>query len=105
MTVVAVEAHLPHYAATVGEVEEELAVEERACRRWLAAARALAGESKLSVTEEIRTGPVARQVAGSAAHRHADLVIVGGRSHGLPRWGRPARRLIQTAPCAVLVVR
>jgi hypothetical protein len=28
---VAVEAHLPHYAATVGEVDEELAVEEQAC--------------------------------------------------------------------------
>lgn len=38
LVAVAVEAHLPHCGATVGEVADEHQVEERACHRWLTAA-------------------------------------------------------------------
>ena len=40
----AVEAHLPHYPATVGEVEEELQAEDIAERRWLTEAVAYAAD-------------------------------------------------------------
>ncbi|MET8405373.1 universal stress protein [Streptomyces sp900116325] len=93
LIVVAVEARLPHYAATVGEVECELAAEERACRRWLAAARALADDSGLTVTEEVRAGPVAREVARAATAFRADLIVVGRRPRRLPLTGRTVRRL------------
>jgi nucleotide-binding universal stress UspA family protein len=56
VTAVAVEAHLPHYGATVGEVEEERLVEEQAARRWLAAALAYADEHGVTLATEIRAG-------------------------------------------------
>jgi nucleotide-binding universal stress UspA family protein len=78
---VAVEAHLPHYGATVGEVDEELAVEERACRRWLKAAEAYAAEQNTVIDTEIRAGHVAQQLVRAAEAHHADLLVMGASSH------------------------
>jgi hypothetical protein len=62
VTAVAVEAHLPHYGATVGEVEEERLVEEQAARRWLAAALAYADEHGVTLATEIRAGHPAQEL-------------------------------------------
>lgn len=40
----AVEAHLPHYGATVGEYEEEREFEARRCQHWLQTASAIAAQ-------------------------------------------------------------
>lgn len=53
---VAVQAHLPHYGATVGEVEEERSVEEQTCQRWLRAADAYADEHGVTLHTAIRAG-------------------------------------------------
>jgi nucleotide-binding universal stress UspA family protein len=52
----AIEAHLPHYAATVGEVEEELRVEERECTRWLKEAAAYADSQGAALQAQVRAG-------------------------------------------------
>lgn len=44
VTVLTVEAHLPHYAATVGEMDEERRREEQQAHRVLTEASALAAE-------------------------------------------------------------
>jgi len=108
MTVVAVEGHLPHYGATVGEVEEEQAVEEQACRRWLTAAKALANEHGVEPRTEIRAGHPAQEIIHAADAHHADLLVIGHSGHSAV-WGRlvgtTAERVGRHSHCSVLIVR
>jgi nucleotide-binding universal stress UspA family protein len=106
ITVVVV-AHLPHHAATMGEVEEEM-VEERAFRPWLAAARAFADEYGVQVTVEIRAGPAARELVRAAEKVHADLIVLGRRGRRVlwvPHLRSTARQVSRRASCPVLIVR
>ncbi len=104
----AVEAHLPHYGATLGGVEEELAVEEEACHRWLAAARANALEQGAELRGEVRAGHPAQELVRAAECHRADLIVVGYSWHSSV-WGRllgaTAERISRHAPCSVLIVR
>jgi nucleotide-binding universal stress UspA family protein len=109
LTIVVVEAHPPHHAATMGEVEEEMVVGERAFRpSWLAAARACADEYGVQVTVEIGAGPAARELVRAAEKVHADLIVLGHRGHRVP-WvphlRSTARQVSRRASCPVLVVR
>jgi nucleotide-binding universal stress UspA family protein len=52
----AIEAHLPHYGATVGEVEEERRFEEQACTQLLEEASSYAAGHGVAVQAEIRAG-------------------------------------------------
>jgi nucleotide-binding universal stress UspA family protein len=104
---VVVEAHLPHRPATMGEVEEEMAVGERVIRPWLAAARAFADEYGVQVTVEIRAGPVARELVRAAEKVHADLIVLGRcgrRVPWVPHLRSTARQVSRRASCPVLVV-
>lgn len=108
LTAVAVEAHLPHYAATVGEVDEEHAVEEQACKRWLTAATAYADEHQLPIATEIRAGHPAQELIHAATAHDADLLVIGHSGHSAV-WGRfvgtTAEKVSRHAPCSVLIVR
>ena len=60
------------------------------------------------ITDEIATGPVARTIAGSAADRGADFIVMGthgrtGLAHVLV--GSVAEQVIRVAGCPVLTVR
>ena len=104
----AVEAHLPHYGATVGEVDEERAFEEKACRRWLAAASAYAGEQGVELRTEIRAGHPAQELIHAADAHHANLLVIGHSGHSAV-WGRlvgtTAERVARHAHCSILIVR
>lgn len=106
MVAVAVEAHLPHYAATVGEVDEERAVEEQACRRWLAAASAAADERGVALRTETRAGHPAQELVRAAAAHNADLVVLGRSGHAAI-WGRfigtTAKKVARHVECSVLI--
>ncbi|MDX6347971.1 MAG: hypothetical protein QOF84_2761 [Streptomyces sp.] len=105
---VMVVAHLPHHAATMGEVEEEIVAEERASRSWLAAARAIADECGVQVTVEILAGPAARELVRAAEKVHADLIVLGRRGHRgpwAPHLRSTARQVSRRASCPVLIVR
>lgn len=105
---VAVEAHLPHYGATIGEVEEERAVEEQTCRRWLTTAQATADEHNIQLHTEIRAGRPAHELVQAAQAHHADLLILGRSGHSAI-WGRfigtTAEKAARHAECSVLIVR
>lgn len=104
----AIEAHLPHYAATVGEVQEELRFEERACARLLMEASAYAAEQGVPMRTEIRAGRPAQEIVRSARDHGADLVVIG--HSGLAGvWGlllgATAEKVSRHAACSILIVR
>lgn len=108
LTAVAVEAHLPHYAATIGEVQEEQAVEEQQCQRWLKAAAAYASEQDITITTQVIAGHPAEQLIRYARSCQADLLILGHPSHS-SLWSRIAgttagKLATGHAPCPVLIV-
>jgi nucleotide-binding universal stress UspA family protein len=78
----AIEAHLPHYGATVGEVEEERRFEEQACARLLKEASAYPAEQGVTMRTEIRAGHPAQEIVQAARDHGADLVVVGHRPLG-----------------------
>jgi nucleotide-binding universal stress UspA family protein len=104
----AIEAHLPHYGATVGEVEEERQFEEQACARWLEEASAYADERGVAMQADIRAGHPAQEVVRAAHDQGADLIVVGHRGHS-GVWGRfvggTAEKVSRHAACSVLIVR
>ncbi|MCA1702512.1 MAG: universal stress protein [Actinobacteria bacterium] len=105
---VAVQAHLPHYGATVGEVEEERVVEEQTCRRWLTTAHATADEHGITLRTEIRAGHPAQELVRAVQAHNADLLIIGHSGHSAI-WGRfigtTADKAAHHANCSVLIVR
>jgi len=106
LTAVAVEAHLPHYGATVGEVEEERAVEEQACQRWLRAAEAYADEHGVQIHAVIRAGHPAQELLHAVDKHEAELLIMGHSGHSAV-WGRflgsTVDRVSHHANCSVLI--
>ena len=105
---VAVEEHLPAYAATVGEVDDELRFENGYFRRVEATATRVARERGVPLSFEIRRGHAADQLVRAAADRHADLLVVGHAGHSRLHaflLGSTADRVVEHAPCPVLVVR
>lgn len=73
--------------ATLGEVREEHERRQRACRLWLRAAEAFAGEHGVLLQTDIRSGSFAQQLTRAAVTHRADLVVIGRRNHpGL--WSR-----------------
>ena len=68
----------------------------------------LANESRVAVTCEVRTGEPAAQIVASAKDHAVDLVVIGHRGHNpLAQMflGSVARRVLDAAPCPVLIVR
>jgi nucleotide-binding universal stress UspA family protein len=104
----AIEAHLPHYGATVGEVEEEREVEEQTCKILIAEAVALADAHGVALHGLICAGHPAQQIVQAAADQHADLIVVGHSGHS-GVWGRflgsTAEKVSRHAEASVLIVR
>lgn len=103
-----VENHLPHFAATIGEVEEAQALEDRAAQQWLVAASARAAQAGLSLHSEIRAGHVVRTLLDFLEEEAFDVVVLGhtGQSEV---WnalaGSTAERVSRHAPCTVIIAR
>jgi nucleotide-binding universal stress UspA family protein len=85
-------------AVAVTEIAED-AIRARADR--------IASEYGIYVACKVRTGEVAAQIIATARQHASDLLVVGHASRSrLARAfvGSTARRIVETAPCAVLVV-
>jgi nucleotide-binding universal stress UspA family protein len=106
LTTVAIEAHLPHYGATVGEVDEERAVEDQTCRRWLSAAEATADEHGVKLRTEVRAGHPAQELVHAAEAHRADLLVLGRSGHSAI-WdrfiGTTAEKAARHVQCSVLI--
>jgi nucleotide-binding universal stress UspA family protein len=62
----------------------------------------------VAVMCEVRAGDPATEIVASAREHAIDLIVVGHRGHNRLVWlvlGSVARKVLQAAPCPVLVVR
>ncbi|MBI4498098.1 MAG: universal stress protein [Chloroflexi bacterium] len=103
-----VEEHLPHYAATVGEVEEAKEEQDTFFGQVMAEAQRVAADHGVGLTTEVRAGNAAQQIVQAAREGNVDLVVLGARGHSIIRdflLGTTTDRVTHHAPCSVLVVR
>jgi len=105
----AVEEHLPRFAATVGEVDEFLEEKAAYFERLMAEATTLAGEQGVALETEVLPGNAARALVGRAKQLGCNLIVLGhaGHTHGV--WGNllgsTADKVVDHAHCDVLIVR
>ena len=103
-----VEEHLPHYAATVGEVVEAKEEKNAFFAHVLDEARHAAAEQNVQLSTEVRAGNAAQQIVQLAREGGFDLIVLGASGHSLIRdflLGTTTDRVTHHAPCSVLVVR
>lgn len=108
ITVLSVEEHLPHYPATVGEVQEEKEQENNYFAQIHTQAVSLAREQGLDVTTETLIGHAAHTIVRYVEEQEFDLIALGHSGHS-GVWGMllgsTTARVVDHAPCDVLVVR
>jgi len=105
---IGVEERLPYYAATLGEVQEAKAQANAFFQEVMASAQLLAAEYGLALTTEVRAGNAAQQIIEAARLGGFDLIVLGARGHGFLQHfllGSTTDRVVDHAPCSVLVVR
>jgi nucleotide-binding universal stress UspA family protein len=104
----AVEDHLPRYAATVGEMEDARAEKDAFFKAVMDEARNYAAEHEVPLTTEVIVGHAAQQIVQRARQLGADLVAIGQSGHSSV-WGNllgtTAHKVSHHAPCDVLIVR
>jgi len=108
ITALSIEEHLPRYAATVGEVQEEKEQENAYFAQLHAQAVALAREQGLDIKTETLVGHAAQTIVRYAEEQEFDLIAIGHSGHS-GVWGvllgSTTARVVDQAPCDVLVVR
>jgi nucleotide-binding universal stress UspA family protein len=105
---ICVEEHLPHYAATVGEVLEEKSEEDSYFGALAKEAKAEAATAGMALQVTITPGHEVETVVRYAIDNHFDLLVIGfmGHSRVLGRiMGGSASNLTRLSPCTVLVVK
>ncbi len=105
---ICVEEHLPHYAATVGEVLEEKAEEDSYFGRIVREATEAAAAQGVELRSLVTPGHEVETTIQYIEAQGMDLLIIGfmGHSRVLGRiMGGSAANLTRLAPCSVLVVK
>lgn len=104
----AVEERLPHFVATVGEMEEEKELANQYYGHHLAAAGEQAAKAGIELRTMLRAGHPARVIVDVAKEGDFDLVVLGHSRH-FEVWamflGATAEKVSHHAPCSVLIVR
>ncbi len=102
----AVEEHLPHYAATIGEVQEEQAAADNSFQEALSVAYLRALSAGVELKSEIRAGDTVRTIVEFINEGGFDLVVLG-RGRRSKAWvlllGTTGEKVIKRMPCSVLV--
>lgn len=105
---ISIEEHLPHYAATVGEVLEERAEANSYFQKINEEAVALALQQGVTLYPHVLPGHEVETVIRFAKEHQFDLLVIGfmGHSKIFGRiWGSTSQNLTRLAPCTVLVVK
>jgi nucleotide-binding universal stress UspA family protein len=105
---ISVEEHLPHYAATVGEVVEARAEADDYFKKITEAAESQAVQQGVSLHTHVLPGHEVEVVVNIAKEKGFDLLVIGfmGHSKIFGRiWGSTSQNLTRLAPCTVLVVK
>jgi nucleotide-binding universal stress UspA family protein len=105
---ISVEEHLPHYAATVGEVIEAKQEAAEYFRRVTAEAQQAAAAHGVRLTCHVVPGHEVETIVTFAKGHGFDLLVIGfmGHSKIFGRiWGSTSQNLAKLSPCTVLVVK
>jgi nucleotide-binding universal stress UspA family protein len=105
---VSVEEHLPHYAATVGEVVEAKQEAAEYFRKVIREAELIAQAEGLRLTAHVLPGHEVETIVTFAKDHGFDLLVIGfmGHSKIFGRiWGSTSQTLAKLSPCTVLVVK
>ncbi len=105
---ICVEEHLPHYAATVGEVVEAKQEATDYFRRVTAEAELAAMAEGVRLSSHVLPGHEVETIVTFAKEHGFDLLVIGfmGHSKIFGRiWGSTSQNLAKLAPCTVLVVK
>lgn len=97
-----VEERLPHYAASVGEVDEAKREMDAFFQKVQAEAQDQAAILGVRLHTATLAGHAAATIVRFARERGFDLVVLGGSGGGL---GGTADKVADQAPCSVLIVR
>jgi nucleotide-binding universal stress UspA family protein len=105
---ISVEEGLPHYAATIDEVEAVKEKENHYFERVAAEAKELAARRGVELETHIMPGHEVETIISFCREGHFDLLVVGfmGHSRIFERiWGSTSQNLTRLAPCSVLVAK
>lgn len=105
---ISVEEKLPHYAATIGEVQESKQEAADYFRKITAAAQQSALASGVTLRSHVMPGHEVETIVTFAKDHGFDLLVIGfmGHSKIFGRiWGSTSQNLAKLSPCTVLVVK
>lgn len=103
-----VEEHLPHYAATVGEVVEAKQEAAEYFRKVIYEAKIVAQAQGVTLNEHVLSGHEVETIVTFLKDHGFDLLVIGfmGHSKVFGRiWGSTSQNLTKLSPCSVLVVK
>jgi len=99
---------LPHFPATIDEVEEEKAEADHRLVPVIEAARAQAQAAGITIQTHLVPGHPVHAIVALINEQQFDLLVVGFMGHTRLYQqiiGSTTERLVRLAPCAVLVVK
>ena len=105
---ISVEEHLPHYAATVGEVVESKQEAAEYFRKVIHEAEKTAKAHGVSLKAHVLPGHEVETIVTFAKDHGFDLLVIGfmGHSKVFGRiWGSTSQNLAKLSPCSVLIVK
>ena len=105
---ISIEEHLPHYAATVGEVIEAKQEAAEYFRRVVQVAEQTATAAGVRLTAHVVPGHEVEAIVQFVKDRGFNLLVIGfmGHSRIYERiWGGTSQNLTRLTPCSVLVVK
>ena len=105
---ISVEEHLPHYAATVGEVVESKQEAAEYFRKVIHEAEKTAKAQGVSLKAHVLPGHEVVTIVTFAKDHGFDLLVIGfmGHSKVFGRiWGSTSQNLAKLSPCTVLIVK
>ena len=105
---ISVEEHLPHYAATIGEVQDAKEQVDEYFRGLTKEARDLAALAGEELQTMIRQGHEVESIVNYAREGGFDLLLAGyhGHSRMFERvMGSTAQSIIRLSPCSILLAK
>jgi nucleotide-binding universal stress UspA family protein len=105
---ISVEEGMPHYAATIGEVEEYRKEANEFYRRINDESIAAANKEGVELYAKVQAGHEVETIVKYAKEGNFDLLVIGfmGHSKIFGRvWGSTSQNITKLSPCTVIVVK
>ena len=105
---ISVEEDLPHYAATVGEVQEAKAEKNGYFAKLVEEAREMAAREGVTLHSKVVAGHEVQTIVDYVRDYHFDVVLIGfmGHSKIYDRvWGSTSQNITRLVPCTAIVVK